>query len=530
MLVSAQRLRSPWDGLHITPTDTAYTCPAAPAFSTTLNAEGYYTDKNYSIIDPKKLAAFNEAMAGPTHLGQYTTQAADKYLGTGSRAAALCVYSLLSAAAAADAWDQKMAQNNGVYLQDWLLSGAGGAYLKIRNSGVATPAQDAAIQQWFRVLALREREYFGDHRNHPGTDAWNNHMYWAGLALATEGVACNDPDSLRWGLAAYRMGVNAIQPDGSLTAEMNRRQMALHYQLYALDALVMIAEAGEANGIPLYAEREGALHRLVRFDIAAMEDPDIIARRTGVTQNIAKQYSGLEIGWAIPYVHRFPNPQLSTLIAQSSWPNFWQWGGAPPGIPDFAPAPSAADLAALAPIREKIEHALEAQFDPAPFPGTWCVEGDPKMRASIAEKDGALALDNGIGSKSSGDLSGQNGILGQDWQVLGILAPSGVQLDWTNNTYWMRCTASLDKLPRLSGRWIAMTDTTRPCSIEEHGHKLSLDNGLGTQGTGRIDANGRIISSWAAKRVAGQLTPDGNHINWDNGTYWTRATVYQTKK
>src|SRR5581483_997123 len=101
--------------------------------------------------------------------------------------------------ATADAWDQKM-PTNGVYLQDWMLSGAGVAYLKVRNSGVGTSQQDTAIQNWFRQLAEREREYFSDHRNHPGTDAWNNHMYWAGLALAVEGVACNDPESFRWGL------------------------------------------------------------------------------------------------------------------------------------------------------------------------------------------------------------------------------------------------------------------------------------------------------------------------------------------
>lgn len=528
-LADAQRLRSPWDNLHTAPTDTPYTCPAPPPFSTTLNAEGYYTDKQYSVIDPKKLAAFNEAMAGPTHLGQYTTQAADKFLATGSRAAAACVHSLLAAAAAADAWDQKMHDNNAVYLQDWLLSGAGAAYLKIRNTESATPAQDTAIQNWFRQLAAREREYFSDHRNHPGTDAWNNHMYWAGLALAVEGVACNHPESFRWGLAAYRMGLNAIQPDGSLTAEMGRGQMALHYQLYALAPLIMIAEFGEANGIPMYSQRDGAIHRLVRFDIAAMRDPDVIAQRTGVAQNIAKTYSGLEIGWAVPYVRRFPDPQLSALIAQSSWPNFWQWGGAPPGIPPTDAAPSTADRAALAPIRNSIEHDLDQQFETTAFLGTWCAEGDPRMRASIAEKNGALALDNGIGSKSSGDLSGQNGILAIEWQTIGTLVPGGTQLDWTNGTWWMRCVAPLEKLPRLSGRWIAMSDTATPCSIQEHGHNLSLDNGLGVKATGRIDANGQIVSSWAAKHVTGQLTPDGNHINWDNGTYWTRATVYESK-
>jgi poly(beta-D-mannuronate) lyase len=530
---SAQRLLSPWDAVSIAPGNASYTCPTPPPFAITLSAEGYYTDKQYSVIDPKKLAAFNQATAGPTHLGQYATLAADAWLSHGSRAAATCVYSLLTAAAAANAWDEKMPDNNGSYLQNWVLSGAGVAYLKVRNSGAGAPVQDAAIQEWLRRLAAREREYFDAGRDHPGSDAWNNHMYWAGLALAVEGVACNDPDAFRWGLATYRIGIDAIQPDGSLNAEMARAERALHYQLYALGPLVMLAEFGEANGIPMYAEKDGALHRLVRFDIAAMQDPAIITKRAGIRQDIAQPYtySGLEIGWAVPYVRRFPNSQLSAWITQAPWVNFWQWGGAPPGIPATGAGPSAADLAALAPVRNSIEQALNAQFATTGFLGAWCVEGDPDRHASIAEKNDALVLDNGLRSSSSGDLSGQGGIFAPEWQVLGTLTPDRTQLDWTNGTYWMRCVAHpLGRLPRLGGTWIAMGLRSKPCSIQQHGRDLSLDNGLGATGTGRVDRTGAIHSDWSGNPILGQLTPDGNHINWDNQTYWTRASVYQSPK
>jgi hypothetical protein len=52
---SGERLRSPWDATKIVPTDAPYNCPAPPAFSKTLNLEGYYSDKKYSVIDEKKL-------------------------------------------------------------------------------------------------------------------------------------------------------------------------------------------------------------------------------------------------------------------------------------------------------------------------------------------------------------------------------------------------------------------------------------------------------------------------------------------
>jgi len=102
------------------------------------------------------------------------------------------------------------------------------------------------------------------------------------------------------------MGVHAIQPDGSLNAEMARGRMALHYQLYALEPLIMLAELGEDNGIDLYAEKEGAIHRLVNFDLAAMKNPSQIAKRTGEEQNITLPFSGLDIGWQSLTSNAFP--------------------------------------------------------------------------------------------------------------------------------------------------------------------------------------------------------------------------------
>jgi poly(beta-D-mannuronate) lyase len=329
-LAKADNLRSPWDNIKVEQTGDAYSCPAAPPFSKTLNADPYYTNAHASVIDPKKLAAFQVAAEAPTHLGQYAGLAADAYLSTGSRNAALCVYSLLAAAAKAEAWTDKMPSFQDVYLQNWELSGVSLSYLKVRQSKVGTLEQDAAIQRWFRMLSGRVREYFDVQIGHPGSDGWNNHLYWAGLSVAAAGIANNDTEGFNWGIAAYHRGLDAILPDGSLAAEMNRGQMALHYHLYAVGPLIMLAELGEVNGIDSYAEDNGAIHRLVKFCVAGLEDPTLFERRTGVPQVVLKPLAGLEIGWAVPYVHRFPDQQISSLIATAQWTRFWQWGGAPP--------------------------------------------------------------------------------------------------------------------------------------------------------------------------------------------------------
>jgi poly(beta-D-mannuronate) lyase len=533
--VSAERLRSPWDSLRITPTDAPYTCPAPPTFSKTLEKlEGYYTDKQYSVTDPKRLAAFNDATAGPTQLGQYATTAADAWLSKGSRSAAACVYSLLSAAAQADAWGGKMPDNNGVYLQNWMLSGTAIAYLKVRNAGMGTPAEDTAIQQWFQLLAARVLDYFDMSSDRPGSDAWNNHFYWAGLAVAAEGIADNDQDAFIWGLATYRSGVDAILPDGSLTAEMARGQRALHYQLYALGPLVMLAELGEDNGIEMYGANGGAMLRLVRFNVAAMKDPLIIALRTGVAQDIAQPYSGLEIGWAVPWVERFPNRQLSAWIAQAPWVRFWQWGGAPPDVTPTTP--SAAEAAFRVQLRHKVNAAFAVQFptnhaQSAAFFGSWCVEGNLAWHASITDERNYILVINEKGDKSTGEAQGAGVLIAPGWaSVTGTLTRDHSQIDWSNGSYWSRCSAgAAPSRTNLAGTWYPL-GVLQKCFIRQEGDTLQLDNGQGATGTGHIDATGRLVSDWSGNRIVGVVTADGNHINWDNQTYWTRAAVYESRK
>jgi len=325
------KLRSPWDDRKIALTDAAYACPAPPPFARTQEIGSYYIDRHASVIDPQKFAAFQKASEASGHLSQYAALAADAYLDKGSRAAALCVYSLLDAAARADAWDGKMPGFQGVYLQNWLLSAVGVAYLKVRPSGLGTAAQRAEIQKWLGVLSVRVREFFdAEVPRLGGPDHENNHIYWAGLAVAAAAIADNDHDSGGWALTAFHIGLANIQPDGSLKAEMDRGQMALHYHLYALAPLIMLAELGEANGIDLYTEENGVLHRLVKFCEAGLQDPALLEKRTGVAQVVTVPYAGSDIGWAVPYVRRFPDAQLSALISRAPWVRYTTWGGAPP--------------------------------------------------------------------------------------------------------------------------------------------------------------------------------------------------------
>src|ERR1700722_14038856 len=539
----AGQLHSPWDDRTITATDASsqYQCPAPPEFAKILDAEPYYTDSHSSVVDPVKKTAYEKASEGPTHLGQSAGLAADAYLFKGSKAAAACVYSLLDAAAKADAWAGEMPHFQDVYVQNWMLSGTAIPYLKVRNSGAGTPQQDAEIQQWFRHLAERVQTYFDKGKGHPRTDAYNNHLYWAGLALAAEGVADNDQKTFLWGIATYYQGVGLIQSDGSLVAEMNRAGMALHYQLYALAPLIMLAELGEANDIDMYNVNHGAIHRLVKFDLAAMQDPAIISKRTGEQQNTSAPYSGNEIGWAVPYVKRFPNDQLSALIASAPCVRFWQWGGAPPEPEIPRPSRSTERAAFEANLQRSVNAAMAEQFPSNPsqsaaFLGEWCGQGIYGVRASIADSGPYFTLTNENGDASTGRVEENGKIVARGWQnVTGTLNPSGIQIDWSNGTYWERCDAArgnADSRPSdprpldLSGKWFPQGNRSELCTVRQRSNDLKIECAQLATTAGRIDGAMHFTIKWGARSIGATVTADRNHIHWDDQTYWTRSTLY----
>jgi poly(beta-D-mannuronate) lyase len=182
------------------------------------------------------------------------------------------------------------------YVQKWLLAATAVAYLKVRNTGVGTPDQDKAIQKWLGSITDRVEDYVDSKLKNPGSDGWNNHRYWSGLAVAAAGIARNDPREFHFGMDAFMCGVDQIQESGVLPLELNRAGMALHYHLYALAPLIMLAELGELNGVDTYAENHRAIDRLVHLCEQGLLHPEIFEKATGVQQNMPDKIAGATIG------------------------------------------------------------------------------------------------------------------------------------------------------------------------------------------------------------------------------------------
>jgi poly(beta-D-mannuronate) lyase len=332
-------LRSPWDSHPVAATDAPYACPAAPQLPHDFATTSYYNDSHHSIIDPVLKKKYDDSVAPIVEFSRLVEAAADAYQTTGSRPAAQCAFTLLESEARQKALSGKMDGHQAYYVQGWHLGAWAVAYLKVRGSGIvpnevpndisSEPSRE--IVKWFKKLAENNRSYYEEKRRHPGpSDAYNNHLYWAGFAFSAAAIANNDHELFRWGMDAYRQGVHDIADDGTLPMEMDRAQMALHYHLYALAPLIMLAEFGEANGIDLYAERDYAIKRLVSRSVAGLQDPSFFQQKTGVPQVTTPEIEAWEIGWAQPYTRRFPDPKLSALMKQAPRLNYITWGGLPP--------------------------------------------------------------------------------------------------------------------------------------------------------------------------------------------------------
>ena len=175
-----------------------------------------------------------------------------------------------------------------------------------------------------------------------------------------------------------------------------------------------------------------------------------------------------------------------------------------------------------------------AQFPNQPqsgaFTGAWCAQGDPTKHASISSNGAFLTLTNENGDTSPGQYQGQTGIVAPGWQfVSGTLSPNGNQINWSNGTFWARCDSGNggggNRL-NLTGTWYAQGDRSQSCSIRQRGNNLQLSNQSGDQASGQMNGKRTLTTSWNGTTIGGTVSTNGNRINWDNGTYWTRFRVY----
>lgn len=321
----ATSLRSPWDGRAVKLTNAPYSCPAIVHLSRDLTTSGFYSDSKSSIIDPAKWKAYAESAGPYKKLGQEIVNAADAYRSTGSREAAECALRHMAAAAKDGVFTGKMSSNQAYYVQGWVIGAIAIAYLKLRDSYLVTPSEQHDILPWITQVARVSMD------NYDRKNTRNNHLYWAGVEVAAAGIAANNRTLFDWGIHTYHVGVDQIQPDGTLPLEMRRGRRALHYHLYALSPLVYLAEFGKDNGLPLYGADHHALKKLVDVCTQGLIDDSFFKKHTGIAQDTPNGPPAAEqISWAKIWVSRFHDPPLARLLSEATSLSYMYLGGLPP--------------------------------------------------------------------------------------------------------------------------------------------------------------------------------------------------------
>lgn len=317
-------LRSPWDMHAVAPNDTKYSCPQLPVLPHDIVAYDYYSDSKHSITDPVRHAAYQAAAKPFLDMEKETERAADEYESSGSREAAACAARLIVQQAQADAMTGNMSSNQAYYVQDWAIGAFAVAWLKVRPAGDAAlgikPAQNAALELWTEKVGRQVEDYFEGLHEKGASSGRNNHFYWAGFAVMSAGIAANDRRLYDWGIGTYKYGVDQIGPDGTLPLEMGRGQRALHYHLFAIAPLVMMAELASANSEDLYTYDNSRIKLLIARTVAGLTDSKFFADRAGAAQDTPDNgvINGSDISWLPPYARRFPDSAFTVLLGRVS--------------------------------------------------------------------------------------------------------------------------------------------------------------------------------------------------------------------
>jgi poly(beta-D-mannuronate) lyase len=308
--------------------DHPFPCPTPSHVSPNLASSGYYTDPHHSIIDPEEHEQYTRTVEPYQEVVKKIINAADAYQTTGSRAAAECAALLIDTAAKDRFLAGAMEGRQSYYVQKWLVGAIAIAYLKTRPSGVVSPAQSAEIVHWMKDVAGQSIA-FADPPNARHAQL-NNHRYWAGLEVAAIGIAAGNQSFYKWGIGSAEVGISQIEKDGTLPLELDRAARALSYHLFAAGPLVMLAEFAGANDKDLYSSRNQALKRLVERAISGVTDPSYFRQKTGLPQEIPSWSAAVDYAWLRPYARRFPNAQMSAILAKLDSLNALYLGGLPP--------------------------------------------------------------------------------------------------------------------------------------------------------------------------------------------------------
>ncbi len=292
-----------------------FKCAKAPAALKDLEFESIYGDlsENSSIVDVDAQENYREKMAPISKFESQVTSMANRYVESNPPRSdiAACVLDWMRAWAKQDAL-LGLANRTGEQVRKWTLASAATSYLQIMDEKSLNSDDERIVRQWLKKVSSRVVKDFSE--NTDRMSRRNNHLYWAAWGVAATSIALDDTKSFNWAMDQARVGIAQISAEGTLPLEMARGRKALTYHVYAALPLYLLAEAGLANNINLYAENEGGLHQLADLIMRSADDPSFFEQVTGEKQDMERTVTSSSMGWIEPYNKHYPSEKTQAWI------------------------------------------------------------------------------------------------------------------------------------------------------------------------------------------------------------------------
>ena len=262
--------------------------PLLPASRDLPAVERFYTDAKQSVRDETK---WQEGMAKVRPMrvfGMLLGRLASEQIldRTPDPERARCMIRHLQSWAQADALTGNVGMMTSSNRAWFVIVNAATALIVLKQDHAITREEAAPIERWLVDLAWSvERFDDGMYRKIRDTPRYpNNHVYWAGAAAVTAGVAAQDVRLFLRGVEDGRRGLEQVDANGFLSGELWRGGRAFRYTLWGAGPLALIVRFAEANGIRLADVNHGAIIRLGESIIATPAAPQAFERAAGTPQ------------------------------------------------------------------------------------------------------------------------------------------------------------------------------------------------------------------------------------------------------
>ena len=294
--------------------------PVVPAPPSPINIPSHYFNGSHGAINPAEVAA--RRIYGDFE--KRITGGMNQYVATGSEAEAACALDQLDRWGKAKAllnYDAKKSTQSWFQV-GWTLSSSGIVDSVLVTDSRLDQAQQKRVTAWLNTAAHKLLSF-------EQPDATGNNLhYWRGLAATAIGVASSDDQLFDYGVHVYKQAIAEIDTRGALPREMVRHERAIHYQTFALQPLVLIAEFAARQHVDLYsyAPNGRSLRDAIFFFGRAVDDPSLVKSYNSDKQLM--DFTGADFAPYVFYTARFGEAGMPhSIIAALQHPVTEPWIG-----------------------------------------------------------------------------------------------------------------------------------------------------------------------------------------------------------